>query len=290
MAAAVISIVVLLFAGSIGAILLTKDWTKFWDHIARSLVQIGLAAGTVTVALFLFKEQLFEQDKRTLRQQTLFATTNLREIISKLGEDWNRLPRLYDIAWYVDCDEPIQNCSLIVAEDRFLKIARGHLAAVYASAISPIFPENSYRADIRQLLRNNYAFEESTMDLLLDQLHSYEAGLSWTRVGLNNFKAKVGERSAATSQDLPPAEVSRQFLEVVKLQREVAETSVTFVCRLVRTKELLEKGEPPSATDKDMPLSSVEGISCPPFDTPFKGALAWDGQTRNVRELVSRSK
>jgi hypothetical protein len=282
----VVGVVALLFAASVGAILLTKDSTKFWDHIARSLVQTGLAVGTVAVAVFLFKEQLFEQDKRNLNQQTLLATTNLREIISKIGDDWNRLPRLSEIAWNVDCDQPIQKCDLIVAENRFLEMARGHLTALYAGAVSPIFPDSSYSADIRQLLRGNYAFKESTMNLLLDQLHSYEFGLSWTRKGVDNFKIEVGDKSAMARQDLSPAEISRQFLALIKLQKEVGETSVTFVCRLVRTKELLERAETPSGADKDMRLWFVQGISCPPFDPPFRAILAWDEKTKNVREVI----
>src|SRR5947209_7730423 len=99
------SLAVGLLAVSVALIALF-DRGRFWDHIARSFVQIAIAGLTLSVAFVIFEKQMVEIDSRNRRQQTLSASAMLRSIIVDLQTRAVQTIPLFELTWPSKCAKP----------------------------------------------------------------------------------------------------------------------------------------------------------------------------------------
>ncbi|MBR1208756.1 MULTISPECIES: hypothetical protein [unclassified Bradyrhizobium] len=108
---AIITLTILLLLGTSVAVIAFKDPNKLWDHLARSLVQMGIAIASVFVAIELFQTQLQERDTQALQQQKLVVISFLQ---SKLLEVELAYRSKYDQfllnADFIRCDKALKGC------------------------------------------------------------------------------------------------------------------------------------------------------------------------------------
>jgi len=250
------------------------DRGRLWDHLARSLVQIALAVGSVGVAFVLFEQQMALMDQRAVRQQALSASVTLRAVARRLTEEFEAQPQLYSAAYRFDCDQP--TCSLTPAETRFLDFYRESLDR-------PAFPvaAATYTAELRQLTHANYALGERAMELLLRQIQAFEFGTEAVRREVDALR-----RDQVRAGPASPAGLAKSFLKLARLQKDSADVAHAFACRLLQSKALLDAGQEPSSDSIAAYLTYTEpSLTCPPFDDAFREIGQWDGKAMDPAAL-----
>jgi hypothetical protein len=205
-----------------------------WDHLARSLVQVALAVGSVGVAFLLFEQQMQQMDRRAVRQQALAASATLRAVVRRLAEEFETQPQLYSVAYRFDCDQAA--CAPTPVEARYLDFYREMLD-------KPAFPApaSAYTAELRQLTHANFAFSDRAIELLLRQMQAFEFGTSAVRRDVDTLRRDRGRAGSAS-----PGQLAKAFLKLARLQKDNADVAHALACRLLRSASLLEAGpEPP---------------------------------------------
>lgn len=278
-------VALLAVAAVVAALVATSLWlvwrhdrSRLWDHVARSLVQVALAVGSVGVAFLLFDRQMQQIDRRNLRQQALFASVTVRGTVYRLVEDFETQPQLYSVAHRFDCDDPA-SCPPTAVESRFLEFYRESLG-------KPFFPKPAatYTADLRQLTQSNYALGERTMERLLRQVQAFEFGREAVGRDVEMLRREYAklDKGPATS----PALLSQLFLRLARLQRDESEVALAFVCRLQETKASIDVDrEPMTGEVRPFLTYTAPGIACPPFDQAFRDIAAWNGQAMDHSAL-----
>jgi hypothetical protein len=249
------------------------DRQKLWDHLARSLVQIGIATLTVLVAFLLFKAQLTEQDNRLRLQQARSAAATLRSIIVTVGEVPKDATLLFTSVSSLDCAVQAR-CD---AHDKDLNSTqKEELAFIYNNPQSLLLGHIKVRDEILQLIKGNYVFADRLVDLSLYASEQYERGFRDVSTKVDELRDKLrSAQNNAPNGELSTQDMAILFEKFAREQARSAQIAVTLICRLNRINEILLALKEPEAPNPTRYPPIEIGVTCPPYDESFGGVLGW---------------
>lgn len=231
------------------------------DHKARTLVQMGVAIASISLALFLFQKQTEQQDGRLRRQQIDAASSVLRSLATSADEIAYRLPKLHTFDKCPICDQP----------DWFEQQAPYLDGLGRGDTVIPRLKNTPN--DLRLLLRDNPAFSEELFNFANASIRAYEMkSTDLTEEELTLSRAYREEQSKHDSGKIPGTVVSEYFTKLVTIQTSGAEAAITFICRVVTVMRRLN-GIDEGRLSRP-PLVMVDnGIACPPYDVSTQELL-----------------
>ncbi|MGJ5180853.1 hypothetical protein ACQR16_22810 [Bradyrhizobium oligotrophicum] len=254
-----IFITLILLASSI-AIIARNDPNKLWDHLARSLVQIGIAIATVSVAITLFEKQISERDLQSASQQKLLAASFLQAHIRQLIAR-SKFP--VGMAFeYWDCPEKSE-CTPREADEESIKLK---LDRAIESPDTLLYSKEIDKKDLWQLVRASPLLPDQFFDHLLENLDDFELdddlAEAFISVVLQEYSAERSKSSEGVSSDA----INKYVAQLVKLQAREARAVSQLICYLSDRVSELRKG-----TSSDLRFDVTPEIPlCPPHTDGFR--------------------
>jgi hypothetical protein len=274
---------VALLLGASSFYFIRKDKSdRIWDHTARSLVQLSVAAVTVAVAFALYEKQLAEQDQRLARQQSRAASAILRSLIDTLREPLELTPALFNRAIQFPC-ERINECNDVyrlvydLQKQTFDTMDREGPGRFLAA-------QSGYRDDVRALLRTSAALSEELSDSLISASGTYERWRSGYIEKQVEIVAKY--QTMLPKHDgglIPTADLSALYLDLARIQADSFRLSAIYICRLFDINDELLKGAsaPPTTFFKWGRTTVIkDNTDCSPIGSHARTVLQWDKQAR----------
>jgi hypothetical protein len=220
-----------LVAISVG-VLLFKDKTRIWDHIARSCLQAAIALCSIALAFFLFNKQTEFQEQRQRRQQISAAVAVLDSIIVPLSKLIKEEPPLYPFTFERLCKN--ENCDYTEkerqADSRSTDVIIG--AELYLSTILSL--QESHAPALLAMIRSDPIFSQAAIQRIIDSDSRFSADVKKLRAHIKAFSNRPRPNIFTDSDQL-----HSRFRDIADIQAMYVRAIADYLCNLISVKSTI---------------------------------------------------